>query len=70
MTNYTQDPSKEMEDKVQEYVDSGGNHCLFCGSENIVAAGFADAGEPVECLDCGKTWLDCYELVSVLFPKE
>ena len=54
---------------VREYLESGGNICLECGSKNIESGKSkfdADYCElSVDCNDCGAEWLDIYKLVGV-----
>ena len=44
-------------------------HCPFCGSERIdgqmVEIDEAGATQRIECLDCGRLWVDCYTLTAV-----
>ena len=52
-----------------KYVQSGGQYCLFCGSDNLdaatVEADGATAYSNVFCNDCKKEWTDEYKLVAV-----
>lgn len=54
----------------QSYIQSGGTHCPFCGSEDLqgadhIEADMDGASQPVECYTCGKTWTDLYVLIGV-----
>lgn len=56
--------------RKKKYLETGGEYCPFCNSRNIMTLGNleADCGgadQEVECHDCGKIWLDVYELVDV-----
>jgi hypothetical protein len=52
-----------------EYLANGGVHCLFCRSENIepdtIKMDGPNGRSEVQCLDCGRTWVDVYRLTAV-----
>lgn len=55
--------------QIQDYVRNGGEKCPYCGGiiEGIHAPN-VDAGsasQEVACIDCGKDWIDVYQLVSL-----
>lgn len=59
--------SKETKDK---YIREGVGSCPYCGSDDIVSTGNNEEYETdyqaeMECLGCGKHWLDLYKLVSI-----
>lgn len=53
--------------QVKKYVESGGNHCPVCGSENISSAKqtYEAQYKDVNCDDCKATWTEEYKLVHV-----
>ena len=52
---------------VDEYINSDGTACPFCGSLNIEAGHFDAEGvsQPVRCEDCDEKWQNIYQLVGV-----
>jgi transposase-like protein len=52
----------------EEFVQSCGNKCPSCQSENISAEDFepegAHAWRPVSCDDCGASWNETYSLTG------
>ena len=58
-----------MKEQAAAYMKNGGTHCLYCGSPKIEGQGLdPNDGYPFEeviCLDCGKQWVDYYEIVAV-----
>lgn len=58
-------------EKVRQYLRTGGNHCPFCGSDQIdsgpigVSDEYNEGCAIVECLDCKKQWKDIYKLVTI-----
>jgi hypothetical protein len=62
--------AKEVDDQVySKYLDSGGQHCLHCGSDNIEGGSTNvhgdTANQEVSCNNCETTWVDVFELKSV-----
>lgn len=59
---------KKMSQK--KYVEQDGIHCPFCDSTNLcgdsVEIDGGGATQPVSCNDCGKRWIDCYELTGYI----
>jgi len=53
----------------QAYLDSGGIHCPYCGSEQTEGRAVEiDAGkarQPMACLACNREWTDVYTLQDV-----
>jgi len=61
---------KLTEEDKQEYLNSRGNICPYCRSDNISATGYMNADDltahrKVECFECGEEWLDVYTLTEV-----
>lgn len=66
-------------DQQERYVRHNGQRCPYCESKNIMAHpvssdNFDNHGEgnawlEVECHDCGKLWIDQYELVGFKEPE-
>ena len=60
---------KQAKQLEKEYVESGGNFCPHCKSNNItsgkIEAGSNSAWAIVNCLECGEIWEDVYNLVGV-----
>lgn len=54
-------------EEVEEYLETDGTVCPFCGSDNITAGCFDGEGvyQDVECLACGEYWKDIYQLVGI-----
>jgi len=54
-------------EQKEDYILTGGNQCLYCGSHNITALIFDGEGsrQPVRCEDCHREWNDIYKLVDV-----
>lgn len=56
----------------QEYLNSGGSHCIECGSENFEGGEMnfyaGEASQEVSCNDCNAEWQDNYTLVGVTNP--
>jgi len=56
--------------QVKSYVKAGGVKCPYCNSEQIVCRSVdidaGDAYQDISCLDCGKEWIDVYNLVGVI----
>lgn len=54
----------------QQYLDKNGVKCLYCKSRNIKSGTITTDEDfiyqKVNCLTCGKTWLDVYTLTDVL----
>jgi Zn ribbon nucleic-acid-binding protein len=52
-----------------DYVRAGGNHCPYCGSEDITGSHMEvdgrDAWQEVTCTNCGRDWRDVYRLADV-----
>jgi len=57
------------EEQKAKYLEGGGVHCPYCGSDNIVPGKMQDEEDRVEartsCVDCGKEWLDIFRLTDV-----
>jgi formate dehydrogenase maturation protein FdhE len=54
--------------KKLSYIHRGGNHCPYCGSENIesgVITFETEVSAPVGCNDCAKEWIDIYKICDV-----
>lgn len=53
---------------TEQYVETGGTRCPFCGSQSIEGDSFeVDAGgaaQEVGCNNCDKTWTDVYTLTK------
>ena len=62
---------KRMTDR--QYVKAEGGKCPFCRSRQIEGSSVdidtGGASQEMSCLDCGKQWVDCYELTGYI-PKE
>jgi uncharacterized Zn finger protein len=54
---------------VEEYLETDGTVCPFCGSDNITADYFDEEGvyRIVNCLACGEYWKDIYQLVGISY---
>jgi hypothetical protein len=53
----------------QDYIETGGNSCPFCGSEDI-EGGFINTDscyswQKVKCNECEKRWKDIYTLTDI-----
>lgn len=60
-------------ERAAEYIATGGNNCIFCGSENLRAAsGLEHSGtdiyQDVACDGCGREFCDVYSLNRVHIP--
>jgi transposase-like protein len=57
------------QDAKESYIKGGGNHCPYCGSQNIEGGDRESddwgISQGVYCRDCGKEWTDIYRLVDV-----
>ena len=53
----------------QDYIESGGNRCPHCGSDNIEGGSFntdsSKAWQGVWCVNCHEEWVDVYTLSDV-----
>ena len=62
--------TKLTQEKIDKYVKNGGGFCPYCGSEQYEGGSldFESGGiyQQIVCNDCGKDWIDCYSLTSVL----
>lgn len=61
---------KLTERQKEEYLNSCGNHCPYCKSENIDSIGSVETDDNygwrnVLCNDCKKEWQDVYTLTSI-----
>lgn len=58
------------ETEKQAYIDKGGVRCPYCSSYDIEGGQFNTEGggvyQEVECLSCGKSWIDNYTLTAIL----
>lgn len=53
---------KLTDEQKKKYIESGGDHCPYCGSKDIEGTGDRDAdSNQIECLNCEKTWFDKFE---------
>ena len=53
----------------EEYIETGGTSCPFCGSGEI-EGGFVEvnggsAHQKIRCLLCGEEWHDIYKLIDI-----
>ena len=58
--------SKDAKDR---YLKDGGNHCPYCGSDDIEAGPIQfdnDLNAKVTCLTCWKTWTEFYKVSDVM----
>lgn len=54
----------------EKYLKKGGVRCPYCNSDNINTIGsllekYGKAAQDVQCLSCGKMWIDIYTLSDV-----
>ena len=52
-----------------KYLQDGGNHCPYCGSNNIVSGPIQyddDLKSETICLGCNKMWIDFYKIADVI----
>lgn len=49
----------------QKYIEDGGNHCPFCGSDELEWIMCGSYWNQVECRDCGEKWHEVYELAFI-----
>lgn len=75
---------KLTQDKIEKYVKSGGNHCPWCGSDNVRreypnfrqphVPGSLSQGAECRNSECGATWTEIFTLTmlagSGLLPRE
>ena len=57
----------------EEYINSGGFHCPFCGSKEIEAEAINhedDISQWVNCLTCGERWLDILTVTQVYTEED
>jgi transposase-like protein len=54
------------EKQKADYLKSS-NHCPYCNLDHIVGQEFSTDSftQTIECLDCGRQWLDVYTLTDV-----
>lgn len=57
-------------EKKAAYLESGGNACPFCGSDDVESSGQIQADsniawQQVDCLACDESWEDIYTLTGV-----
>lgn len=55
-------------EQKRKYLQGGGTHCPYCGSDQLDADGITDmdeATERVRCLTCKKEWHDDYKIVAI-----
>ena len=52
-----------------QYLLSGGEHCPYCGSDNIASGEFNTDGDSAwrtpDCVICGRVWREVYTMVDV-----
>ena len=63
--------------EIIDYVSNEANRCPFCYKQNITITipvnesvyrtGPITAETPMECRDCGKTWIELYKVVGIRF---
>ena len=61
--------AKLTEKQKKDYIESGGNKCPNCKSDNIEGGPFntesSEAWQKVWCTDCHEEWTDVYKLTEV-----
>ena len=58
------------QEQIDNYLEFNGMVCPFCSSENISTLDdfeieLNEAWQDVECLACGRDWIDVYKLTTV-----
>ena len=52
----------------KEYVENLGSECPYCGSTQLVGGTVevhhARAYQPIDCVDCKRSWVDVYKLIG------
>lgn len=66
--------SKLSPEKIKNYIENGGYHCPYCGSDQIEAFNHdwdeVCAYNDVLCHICGERWTDVYKLVEITYEDD
>ena len=59
----------------EQHVEADGDECPFCRSTRIEGVHAANTGaggawQDIVCADCGKQWVDCYNLVGYVVRED
>ena len=65
----TKEQAAEHGSRIERYINSGGNGCLYCGYHDIVGRNVdlteGVAEQEITCGRCNATWIDVYELQHI-----
>ena len=56
--------------QAMNYIDKNGENCPFCGNDAIVTVERGFSLHALECRNCGKSWLEIFDLVGIAFIED